>query len=31
MKDRKTDNRFKTGFSKPINGLPKKPILTYLN
>ena len=24
----KTDNRFKTGFSKPITGLPKK---TYIN
>jgi len=30
MKVRKTDNRFKTGFPKPITGLPKKPILTSL-
>ncbi len=30
MKVSKTDNRFKTGFPKPITGLPKKPILTSL-
>jgi len=30
MQVSKTDNRFKTGFSKPITGLPKKPILTSL-
>src|SRR6218665_1641119 len=30
MKASKTDNRFKTGFAKPITGLPKKPILTSL-
>src|SRR6218665_2331044 len=30
MKVNKTDNRFKTGFPKPITGLPKKPILTSL-
>jgi len=23
-------NRFKTGFPKPLTGLPKKPILTFL-
>jgi len=26
----KTDNRFKTGFQKPITGLPKKRVLTSL-
>ena len=30
MKVSKTDNRFKTGFPKPITGLPKKPILTSI-
>ena len=30
MKVSKTNNRFKTGFSKSITGLPKKPILTSL-
>jgi len=30
MKVSKTDNRFKTGFPKPITGLPKKQILTSL-
>ena len=30
MQVSKTDNRFKTGFSKPITGLPEKPILTSL-
>ena len=30
MKVSKTDNRVKTGFPKPITGLPKKPILTSL-
>ena len=31
MKVSKTDNRFKTGFPKPITGSPKKPILTSLH
>ena len=30
MKVSKTDNRFSTGFPKPITGLPKQPILTSL-
>jgi len=30
MKVTKTDNRFITGFPKPISGLPKNPILTSL-
>jgi len=30
MKVSKTDNRFKTGFLKPVTGLPKKQILTSL-
>jgi len=30
MKVSKTNNRFKTGFPKPITGLPKKPLLTSL-
>jgi len=30
MKVSETDNRFKTGFPKPITGLPKTPLLTSL-
>jgi len=30
MKVSKTNNRFKTGFPKPITGLSKNPILTSL-
>jgi len=31
MKISKADNQLKTGFPKPISGLPKKPKLTFLS